>query len=65
MDALYDFNMEKIEYTVQIKVDIADDDKAYIDFLMQKVEDDAFAAADAIGLLGREVKTIMSKMEAN
>jgi hypothetical protein len=32
---------------------------------MQKIEDDAFAAADAIGLMGREVETIMSKIEAN
>ena len=64
-DALYDANLEKIEYTVQIKVDIADDDKAYIDFLMQKIEDDAFAAADAIGLLGREAETALDKIQAN
>ena len=65
LDELYSKNLEKIEYNVQIKVDIADDDKAYIDFLMQKIEDDAFTAADAIGLMGREVETIISKIEAN
>ena len=65
MDALYDFNMEKIEYTVQIKVDIADDHKAYLDFLMQKIEDDAFAAAEAIELLGEEASLTLDKIKAN
>lgn len=65
LDELYSKNLEKLEYSVQIKVDMADDDKAYIDFLMQKIEDDAFAAADAIDLLGRETEIIMQKIAAN
>ena len=65
LDALYERNLEKIEYKVQIKVDIADDDKAYLDFLMQKVEDDAFAAAEAIGYLGKEAQLTLDKIKAN
>ena len=65
LDALYEKNLEKIEYKVQIKVDIADDDKAYLDFLMQKVEDDAFAAAEAIGYLGEEAQLTLDKIKAN
>ena len=65
LDALYEKNLEKIEYKVQIKVDIADDDKAYLDFLMQKVEDDAFAAAEAIGYLGKEAALTLDKIKAN
>lgn len=65
LDALYEKNLEKIEYKVQIKVDIADDDKAYLDFLMQKVEDDAFAAAEAIGYLGKEAQLTLDKIKAN
>ena len=57
--------LEKIEYNVQIKVDIADDDKAYLDFLMQKIEDDAFAAAEAIGYLGEEASLTLDKIKAN
>jgi hypothetical protein len=48
-----------------MKVDIAEDDQAYLDFLMQKIENDAFAAADAIGLMNRETETIITKIEAN
>lgn len=65
LDALYEKNLEKIEYKIQIKVDIADDDKAYLDFLMQKVEDDAFAAAEAIGYLGEEAQLTLDKIKAN
>ena len=65
LDALYEKNLEKIEYKVQIKVDIADDGKAYLDFLMQKVEDDAFAAAEAIGYLGEEAQLTLDKIKAN
>ena len=62
---LADLALEKIEYKVQIKVDIADDDKAYLDFLMQKVEDDAFAAAEAISYLGKEAQLTLDKIKAN
>lgn len=65
LDALYEKNLEKIEYKVQIKIDIADDDKAYLDFLMQKIENDAFAAAEAIGYLGEEASLTLDKIKAN
>ena len=64
MDALYDMNMEKIEYKVQIKVEIAEDDQAYIDFLMQEIEDDAFSAAEAISLLGNSTASTIEKIRA-
>ena len=51
LDDIYDKNLETIELNVQVKMDIIDDNQAYIDFLMQKYEDDAFAIADAIKLL--------------
>lgn len=61
---LQDLAMEKIEYTVQIKVDAADDDLARIDFLMQTLEDDAFKAAEAIGLLGESAQANIDKYSA-
>jgi len=48
MDKLYEFNLTKIQTTVQIKTEISDDNRVYLDFLMSKIEDDAFAAAEAI-----------------
>jgi hypothetical protein len=43
---------------------MADDDKAYIDFLMQKTEDDAFAAAERIGNYGGYAKAALEKIDA-
>ena len=61
---LADLALEKIEFTVQLQVDIADDDQAYLDFLMQKIEDDAFAAAEAIANLGEQAEIAKRKINA-
>ena len=61
---LADLALEKIEFKVQLKVDATDDDLKYIEFLMQTIEDDAFAAADAIGLLGQEAQATFEKITA-
>ena len=63
-DKLYEMNLEKITTTVQIKLDLADDDKVYIDFLMSQIEDDAFAAAEAIQLLGESTVVTINKVSA-
>ena len=65
IDALYEKSLEEIEYKVEVRVEMADDDQAYIDFMMQKLEDDAFAAADKIGLLGKEAENTLEKIAAN
>jgi malate synthase len=56
--------VEEIETKVEIKVEMADDDKAYIDFLMQKTKDDAFAAAERIGNYGGYAKAALTKIDA-
>ena len=61
---LADQALEKIEFKVQIKVDASDDDLAYIEFLMSKIEDDAFAAAESIGLLGDKAAETIEKVAA-
>ena len=61
---LADLALEKIEYTIQIEVDAADDDLARLDFLMQTIEDDAFSAAEAIEYMGEKVVATQKKMEA-
>ena len=62
--ALQDLALEKIEYKVNIKVDAADDDIAYIEFLMTRIEDDAFAVADAVSLWGQNADAVLKKFEA-
>ena len=61
---LQDLAMEKIEYTVQIKIDAADDDLALIEFLKQKTEDNDFAAAENINITAQETAATMQKIDA-
>lgn len=61
---LQDLAMEKIEYTVQIKVDATDDDLALIEFLKQGIEDNEFAAAEKIKYATDEIGIIQQKINA-
>jgi len=49
---------------VEFKINIEEDKLKYIEFLMQKLEDDSFAAAESIGLLGREASSTLTKIKA-
>lgn len=64
LDELYSKNLEKITLEVEMKVEIAEDDKAYIDFMLQETENDAFAVAENINLQTQSGETTMSKIAA-
>lgn len=61
---LADLALEKIQFQVEFKIAIEDDKLKYIEFLMQKLEDDSYAAAESIGLLGREAGSALTKIKA-
>lgn len=61
---LADLALEKIQFQVEFKINIEEDKLKYIEFLMQKLEDDSFAAAESIGLLGREASSALTKIKA-
>lgn len=62
---LKQLSLDKVKYEIEIKVNIADDDQAYLDFLMQKTEDDAFSAAENINNFGKQVELTLQKIAAN
>lgn len=62
---LADLALEKIQFQVEFKINLEEDKLKYIEFLMQKLEDDSFAAAESIGLLGREADSALTKIKAN
>lgn len=61
---LADLALEKIQFQVEFKIAIEDDKLKYIEFLIQKLDDDSFAAAESIGLLGREASSALTKIKA-
>lgn len=60
---LADLALEKIQFQVEFKIAIEDDKLKYIEFLIQKLDDDSFAAAESIGLLGREASSALMKIK--
>ena len=65
LNQIYDLKLEKVEYTVELKVDVAEDSLELIDFLMERIEDDAFKAAEQIDYLGQTIDNSMDKIAAH
>lgn len=59
----FDALLEEVELKVQLDIDISDDKMAYLDYLLEKIDDDAYAAAQAIALLGDKTAETMRKIE--
>ena len=60
-----DLELEKIQYAVELKINIAEDSLALLEHQLDNIEDDAFKAADAIRLLGEKTELLYDEMEAN
>ena len=56
--------LEKINYEVQFKIEASEDDLERLDFLIERLDDDAFAAADKIGLLGQKAGSLIEQFNA-
>jgi hypothetical protein len=55
--------LEKIEYKVEIKVEISERDKKYIDYLFEKSEGDAYAVAERIALISQRTGQLIEDAE--
>ena len=59
---LQDLALEQITIKVELELDISEDRFEYLDYLLDKIDDDAFQAAEAIALLGDETAETMKKI---
>lgn len=64
LNEAFDKKLEKVQYQVELRVSINEDDMEYFDYMLSKIEDDAYAAAEAIALLGDETETTLSDIKA-
>lgn len=62
---LQDLALEKIQYTVEFKIEGLEDTLKEIEFLMQEVENDAFAAATSIALAGQQANNTLQQINVN
>ena len=58
---LADVIFEKTQYKIEIKIAVKDDELEYLDYLLSKIEDDAYAAAEAIALIGEKAENALEK----
>ena len=61
---IYDAKLEELDYKVQMQIEIADDDLALLEYLLERIENKAFSAADAIANLGNQTQKYFNKNNA-
>lgn len=61
---LADVIFEKTEYKITIQIDVKDEELEYLEYLLSKIEDDAYAAAEAIALIGAQSQNALDKINA-
>ena len=60
-----DLQLEKIQYAIELKLNIAEDGLAVLEYQMSKIEDNAFKAAEAIGLFSKKAELLYEQMVAD
>lgn len=61
---ILDAKLEELDYKVQMHIEVADDDLAYLEYLLERIENRAFSAADAIANLGKQTQEYIDKNNA-
>jgi TP901 family phage tail tape measure protein len=61
---LYDLQLEKVDYKVQLQIEFSDDELKYLEYLLERIENKAFSAAEAIANLGKQTSANMNKSDA-
>ena len=64
-NALYDQRFEKTQYIMEIKIEINDKKLEYLEYLLDKVDDSAHDAAEAIKLLGDTAQNALDERKIN
>ena len=60
-----DLMLEKVTYKIDLQLNIEDDELQVLDYLLGRIEDDAFKAAETIGILTQQAESLYDKMQIN
>lgn len=60
---VFDQLLEKVQLTVTIKIDVQEDTLKLLDFYLERIQDDAYKAAERIGLIGQKADSALSKIK--
>ena len=65
LDQQADLQLKKIQYAIELKLNVADDSLAILNYQLNQLEDKAFSAAEAIALMGSKVDVLYDKVAAD
>ena len=60
-----DAELAKIQYAIELKVDLAEDGLSVLEYQLSRIEDDAFKAAEAVGLFAEKAELLYDQMAAD
>jgi len=63
MDDLADKLLELTKTKVELKIDISDDKIELLDYMLEKIEDDAYKVAEAIALIGDKTSENLERID--
>ena len=61
LNQITDAKLAKIEYELEVKIDLHDDELEYLEHLLKNIEDEAFSTAESIANLGKQTKEWLDK----
>lgn len=61
---IFDAQLEKIEYKLEFRVDIDDEELKYLEYLLDRLDDAAYDTAESIANLGKQIDLANDKSQA-
>lgn len=60
-----DLLLEKVKYEIELKLSVSEDSLEVLDYQLSRLEDDAYAVAEVLGLLGKSFVEVQTQLETN
>ena len=61
INEIYDLQLEEVTYAVEVDIEASDDALEILDYLLSRIEDDAWKAAEAITYMGEQAAIMLDK----
>ena len=61
INEIYDLQLEEVTYAVEVDIEASDDALEILDYLLSRIEDDAWKAAEAIAYMGNQAATMLDQ----
>ena len=62
---IYDNELEMLEYKFEVQLELNEDDMAVLEYQFDRINDDAFKAAESIALINQQMENLYNQVNAN